>query len=87
MNKARFKVEHLDTTGKWVPVHRGTIKTYSAALDKKQAACRVMVDWLGNGVWEDMSPDLGSADERAGPEACDRELDEMDAANATGSAS
>lgn len=50
----RYKVEHCDTRNVWVPMHRGTLKSYSDALAKKQAFCRVMVDYLGNGVWEEI---------------------------------
>lgn len=52
--KARYKVEHCDTRGVWVPMHRGTLKRYSDALAKKQAFCRVMADYSGNGVWEEV---------------------------------
>lgn len=38
----------------WVPLHRGTLRSYQSALAKKQAFCRIMVDYLGNGVWEEI---------------------------------
>lgn len=50
----RYKVEHCDTRGVWVPMHRGTLKSHAAAIAKKQAFCRILVDHLGNGVWEEI---------------------------------
>lgn len=51
---SRYRVEHCNTAGVWVPVHRGTIKVYRDALLKKQAFCRILVDYLGNDVWEEI---------------------------------
>lgn len=50
----RYRVEHCDTRGVWVPMHRGTLRSHKAAMAKKQVFCRVLVDWLGNGVWEEI---------------------------------
>lgn len=50
----RYKVEHCDTRNVWVPLHRGMLRSYQSALAKKQAFCRIMVDYLGNGVWEEI---------------------------------
>lgn len=50
----RYKVEHCDTRGVWVPVHRGTLRSHKEAIAKKQAFCRILVDWLGNDVWEEI---------------------------------
>lgn len=50
----RYKVEHCDTRGVWVPLHRGALRSHRAALDMKQAFCRILVDYLGNGVWEEI---------------------------------
>lgn len=53
-SNARYKVEHCDTRGIWVPMHHGTLKSHAAAIAKKQAFCRILVDYLGNGVWEEI---------------------------------
>jgi hypothetical protein len=54
MSAARYKVEHCDTRGVWVPMHRGLLRSHKSALAKKQAFCRILVDYLGNGVWEEI---------------------------------
>lgn len=57
----RYKVEHCDTNGVWVPIHRGTFKRYSDALARRQAFCRVLADYAGNGVWEEIDHFPGGA--------------------------
>lgn len=49
-----YRVEHYNTLGVWVPLHRGRLRSHKAALAKKQAFCRVLVDYIGNGVWEEI---------------------------------
>lgn len=52
-----YKVEHMDTKGVWHKSHRGVFKTYTEALqcrDRVGAFGRVMADYEGRGIWEEV---------------------------------
>lgn len=54
----KYKVEKCDATGQWVTAHPGFLATYGAALEVRSQCAygRIMVDHLGDGVWEEMPP-------------------------------
>ncbi len=57
--KTRYKVEYCTPQNVWKPLHRRYLRSYRSALAMKQAFSRILVDWMGNGVWEEINTHPG----------------------------